>query len=105
MSYLDLDTLPLEVAEKVVTELQSEGRAFVRYTLVNGIPAIKVLTRDDLHCATCRCPALHGVAPAPGNPNSKSWHNNAGGLQDAGSDSNAGPSPEGVRRPDGSPGP
>lgn len=31
----------------------------------------------DLHCSTCQCPKLHAEAPVPGNPRSRSWHQNA----------------------------
>jgi hypothetical protein len=30
-----------------------------------------------LHCATCQCNKLDEPVPAPGNPLSRSWHDNA----------------------------
>lgn len=35
---------------------------------------------DGLHCATCQCNKLHLTPPMPGNPRSRSWHQNAGGA-------------------------
>jgi hypothetical protein len=35
----------------------------------------------DLHCPTCQCPRLHAQIPVPGNPMSRSWHDN--GCQSA----------------------
>ena len=29
---------------------------------------------DAQPCATCQCARIHGTAPMPDNPSSKSWH-------------------------------
>jgi hypothetical protein len=34
-----------------------------------------------LHCSTCQCSKLHAQIPVPGNPMSRSWHDN--GCQSA----------------------
>ena len=72
-----MDMLPLEIAEKLVTTLQVEGRAFIRWTLVDGVPALKVLTHEDMHCPTCQCNKFPPTPPVPENPRSRSWHENA----------------------------
>jgi hypothetical protein len=58
-------------------KLLSISRAFVRLTWTTDGPRVELIRPDQLHCATCQCNKIHGTAPMPDNPRSRSWHANA----------------------------
>ena len=58
-------------------QLHENGRAFVRMTWTTDGPRIEVIGHDQMHCATCQCNKVHSAIPVPGNPRSRSWHQNA----------------------------
>lgn len=47
----------------------------VEFTALRG--RIDAALAKPLHCATCQCNKLNEPVPAPGNPLSRSWHDNA----------------------------
>lgn len=53
-------------------ELDMRGIALTKEPGPNRVP--------ELHCATCQCNKLHSTPPIPGNPMSKSWHDDSAQL-------------------------
>jgi hypothetical protein len=68
--------------------LTDTGTCTVRFTNTTNGVTVEVLSSNEAdksdfrilsaaHCATCQCNKLNPSVPAPDNPCSKSWHNNA----------------------------
>jgi hypothetical protein len=76
--YTDQDYVVSAVIELESDSSEDQELRAVRQALayLNTLVASSVEGRPALHCPTCQCARLHGVAPSPGNPNSKSWHEN-----------------------------
>lgn len=65
-----------EFLASVVARVVSQGRAYVRYKLIEGEIVTTLVDPDEHHCVTCQCNKIHPTPPVPDNPRSKSWHNN-----------------------------
>lgn len=66
-----------EFLSSVVACVGVQGRAYVRFKLVDGEIVTTLVEPDEHHCVTCQCNKIHPTPPVPGNLRSKSWHENA----------------------------
>lgn len=69
--------LPEELLEQLTATLGITGAAYVRFKCVDGEVVAELLGTHETHCVTCQCNKFPPTPPAPENPRSRSWHENA----------------------------
>jgi len=57
--------------------LAESGQAFVRMMITSNGLVLELVGAEQRHCPTCQCNKLNPTPPVPGNPRSRSWHENA----------------------------